>query len=84
MSVEMPDLLPCPFCGSRAIIRQQGTKAENCVVRLYFRLECEKCGVGSPLNPGFVEIHLNNAGELSISHDDRDRVAKSWNRRPEE
>lgn len=74
-------LKPCPFCGGEPYFYTKSIGEESGALSFYFRIACRRCQT-SPNNAyGDIKIHLLDNGELSISPDDRKKVAAEWNRR---
>ena len=79
--VDEIKLKPCPFCGGEPYFYTKALGEENGALKFYFRIACRRCQT-SPNNAyGDIKIHLLDNGELSISPDDRKKVAAEWNRR---
>ena len=54
---------------------------ENGSLKFYFRIACRRCQTSPNKAYGEIKIYLLDNGELSISTDDRKKVAAEWNRR---
>lgn len=81
----MDELKPCPFCGSKAILKQiaYGTTHDG-YARMCFRIECQKCGATAPRSHWEVLVALSTNTSIYYAKDDRGKAIEEWNRRADD
>lgn len=74
-------LNPCPFCGGKAEYILSGVYNYGGSQGWEFGIACTGCRVSLPTKHFALGVLFNNAGEIVIKKDERDKAAKMWNRR---
>lgn len=74
-------LKPCPFCGGKAEYIINGVYHYGGSQGWEFGIACTGCRVSLHTKHFTLGVLFNNAGEIVIEKDERDRAVKMWNRR---
>lgn len=73
-------LLPCPFCGGRAVFATDGNNSSHYNVGFAFTIKCQNCGCRLPKQYSLT-FTLGDCGQIVPQSDNRNEALKEWNKR---
>ena len=80
----MSELLPCPFCGGKAIFVVKSNISNHQGVGFDYNIECSSCGCSPTKKNAEMHIFLNKDGEVKITDASivtRNSMIEAWNTR---
>ena len=76
----MKELLPCPFCGGKAVFKTIANCSSHYDVSVKFTIKCSGCGMELPKG-GTIMFRLADDGNIISDLDARMPLLKAWNER---
>lgn len=77
---EKEKLLPCPFCGGKAVFETKGNSSSHYDVGFDFTIKCNKCLCVLPKRYE-LRLTLGDCGQIVPKVDERKEALEAWNNR---
>ena len=79
---ERGTMLPCPFCGGRAVYHTTSTTSSGNIRGWQFGIKCTKCNIGTPKMAYRLNVDFMKDGSIRVCDDEREGALRTWNTRP--
>ena len=79
---ERGAMLPCPFCGGRAVYHTTSTTSSGNIRGWQFGIKCTKCNIGTPKMAYRLNVDFMKDGSIRVCDDERGDALRVWNTRP--